>query len=190
MTGPLDFADKIEFELWLKDNHQLASGTDIFIYKKGHESEGLTYEDAVRTALCYGWIDAVTHSYDEVKFIQYFAPRKKNSNWSLSNLIRMRDLIDDHRMTDHGLKFFDMTWLDNLNERIAEEERLKTQAPEIPDYFLAILKETDSENLFRKETKAYQRRIIQHIQEARQQTTRIRRCHKIINILRGDEDNP
>ena len=66
----------------------------IYLYKKGFAHLGLTYEDAVRIALCYGWIDAVTHSHDEKKIRQYFAPRQKRSNWSLSNIIRMKELIE------------------------------------------------------------------------------------------------
>lgn len=87
MKDVFDFNSKEDFKAWLELNHENSKGVDIYIYKKNFHHKGLSYEDAVRSALCYGWIDAVTHSYNEEKFIQYFAKRKKNSNWSLSNIL-------------------------------------------------------------------------------------------------------
>lgn len=80
MSEILEFKNKNDFKKWLKRNHETHFGTDIFLFKKGYEHLGLTYEEAVRTALCYGWIDAVTHAYDEQKFRQYFSPRRRTSS--------------------------------------------------------------------------------------------------------------
>lgn len=189
MTHPLDFKSAQAFRQWLEANHSTASGTDIFIYKKKYAHEGLTYDDAVRTALCYGWIDAVTHSYDEVKFRQYFAPRLKTSNWSLSNKIRMRDLIQSEQMTEYGMKYFDIKWLKTLDAEIEAERQAKVLSVEIPDYFDLILEETHSKALFESETKSAQRRYISYIKDAKQEATRIRRCHKIVGILNGEKNN-
>jgi len=189
MKTTLDFKTKEEFRTWLIKNHDSHQGIDLFLYKKGHTDKGLTYEDAVRTALCYGWIDAVTHSYDEVKFIQYFAPRLKTSNWSLSNIKRMKSLLETGDMTDSGLKFFDKKLLDDLDRLIEEEEKAKMNPVEIPEFFQKILKEENSIELFQKETKSAKRRYIAYIMDAKQEKTKIRRCHKVVGIINGEKNN-
>jgi uncharacterized protein YdeI (YjbR/CyaY-like superfamily) len=185
----MEFTGKIQFRRWLKNNHKTHVGIDIYLYKKGYEELGLTYDDAVRIALCYGWIDAVTHSHDEKKFRQYFAPRKKRSHWSLSNIIRMEELIESKEMTAFGLKYFDLSLLDQLKEMIAEDQRTKKIPIEIPGFFKIILAKEKAESLFRSETPSAQRRYVLYILDAQKEETRIRRCRKVIGILREDKNN-
>lgn len=185
----MEFTGKIQFRRWLEINHETHAGIDIYLYKKGYEELGLTYEDAVRTALCFGWIDAVTHSHNEKKFRQYFAPRQKRSNWSLSNMIRMKELIASNEMTDFGLKYFDLTLLDQLDQKIAEDQALKKTPLEIPDFFQTILTEKNAEARFRSETPSAQRRYVRYILDAKKLETKVRRCHKVIKILFGEKNN-
>lgn len=189
MKEALYFKDRLAFEKWLEDNHETAQGTDIYIYKKGFEEEGITYEEAVRTALCYGWIDAVTYSCDDKRFYQYFAPRLKTSNWSLSNKIRMRDLLNEGRMTEAGTKFFDMKWLDTLNQDIEAEKKAKVSDVELPDFFETILEENRARELFDEVAKSQRRNYIRYILDAKKDETKIRRCHKVVSILKGESKN-
>jgi len=184
----LDFKSKEDFRKWLIENHD-SSGRKIFIYKKKHLDKGMGYEDAVTTALCFGWIDATTNSYDDVKFIQYFAKRKKNSNWSISNIKRMKRLIDSGQMTELGLQVFDLSLIDKLPELEAEEEKIKSGKQRIPDYFLDLLKEHESLELFNKESNSQRRMFIHYIMDAKQDKTKIRRCLKVIGILNGEKNN-
>lgn len=186
---PLYFKDKHAFRSWLEKHHDTEDGHDIYIYKKGHEKEGLAYEEAVRTALCYGWIDAVTHKCDEARFIQYFAPRLPGSNWSLSNLIRVRELIEDGSMTQNGLKYFDLSWLENLDEKIEQEKKNKEKAVELPNYFKEVLTKNQALSLFQKTTKATQRRYVAYIESAKRQETKLRRCYRIVEMLKDEAKN-
>lgn len=189
MRDALYFKDRMAFEKWLELNHDTGEGTDIYIYKKGHEEEGITYEEAVRSALCYGWIDAVTHSCDEKRFYQYFAPRLKTSNWSLSNKIRMRDLIKEGQMTPAGTRFFDMKWLDSLDEEIEAEKRAKVSEIELPDFFDEILGENGARQLFDEVAKSQRRNYIRYILDGKKEETRLRRCHKVVSIIKGESKN-
>lgn len=185
----LEFKNKEAFRQWLIENHETSSGVDIYMYKKGHENEGLTYEDAVQTALCYGWIDSVTHSYNDIKFRQYFAKRQKNSNWSLSNIKRVAKLISEGHMTDAGLKFFDLSLIDQIDDLIAKEKELKSKPVEIPNYFLEKLKETSSLELFNNISHGTKRRYLSYILDGKKEATRLNRCDKIIGILNGAKNN-
>lgn len=185
----LDFKNKEAFREWLLENHKTSNGVDIYMYKKGHEKEGLTYEDAVQTALCFGWIDSVTHRYDDIKFKQYFAKRQKNSNWSLSNIKRVSKLISEGLMTEAGLKFFDLSLIDQLDDLIEKEKELKTKPVEIPDYFLEKLEATLSLDLFNNISHGTKRRYISYILDGKREITRLNRCDKIIGILNGEKNN-
>jgi uncharacterized protein YdeI (YjbR/CyaY-like superfamily) len=183
--GPeiLYFKDKHAFRSWLESHHNSHAGVDIYLYKKGYESHGLTYEDAVRTALCYGWIDAVTHSCDEKKFRQYFARRKAKSTWSVSNIIRMKELIESGEMTEHGLHFFDLALIERLPELIEADRLAKLSPPDLPDFFRTLLIQADALDLFQKESNSAQHRYINHIRSGKKEETRVRRSEKIIQLL-------
>jgi len=185
----LEFQNKQAFRVWLKANFDSHPGTDIYIYKKGFYHLGLNYEDAVRTALCFGWIDAVTHRHDKQKFRQYFAPRRKGSNWSLSNIIRVKELIESGEMTDHGLLYFDQRLIARIDELIEQDQKTKTTPASIPDFFKKILIEEKAEALFFAETPSAQNRYLHYIADAKKQDTKIRRCKKIVNILKGGKNN-
>jgi len=45
----------------------------------------MRWEDAVKVALCYGWIDSTVKSMGEGKRQQYFCPRNPKNTWSALN---------------------------------------------------------------------------------------------------------
>ena len=47
--------------------------------------ESVPYEDAVREALCFGWIDSLIKRIDEDRHAHKFTPRKPGSRWSEIN---------------------------------------------------------------------------------------------------------
>ena len=56
------FESSSEFRDWLAAHHYSASELWMGLRKKHIEPRGLTWEDAVPEALCFGWIDSVVHS--------------------------------------------------------------------------------------------------------------------------------
>jgi uncharacterized protein YdeI (YjbR/CyaY-like superfamily) len=98
------FASAIDFERWLSANHDSAEELWLRIYKKGSGVETITYAEALDVALCWGWIDGIKKSFDEVSFLQRFTQRRAKSVWSQVNREHIARLIRDKRMTPHGLK--------------------------------------------------------------------------------------
>lgn len=182
MNDILQFIDAESFRKWLENNHKKSKGITLFIFKKGYGHLGISYDDAVRVALCYGWIDSITHKYDEEKFLQYFSPRKKNSHWSLSNLLRMKELIEGNEMTDYGLGFFAV---DSLQELIDEKIKQKNAPITIPHFFEDLLLQENAMDLFVSQTPGIQKRYLQYILEGKQKQTQLRRCNKIISDLKA-----
>ena len=98
------FGDRAEWRAWLRSHHQRESEAWVAHLKKGSRRLGLPYEAGVEEALCYGWIDGLTRSFDADYFLQRYTPRKLKSVWSESNKARAETLIRRRRMTAAGMR--------------------------------------------------------------------------------------
>src|SRR3979411_778828 len=75
----------------------------LVYYKKGSGKTGITYEESVREGLAYGWIEGQNKSIDDESYAARFTPRRPNSNWSASNIARVKQLLAEDRMAAPGL---------------------------------------------------------------------------------------
>jgi uncharacterized protein YdeI (YjbR/CyaY-like superfamily) len=104
METPLKFTNRDEWRLWLTENHDKSKGAWLLIGKKNSKNAFLSYEDAVEEALCFGWIDGIVKKRDAETFLQWYAPRRTHSIWSVSNKKRAERLIAEGRMAEAGLR--------------------------------------------------------------------------------------
>ncbi|MEX1072278.1 MAG: YdeI/OmpD-associated family protein [Chloroflexota bacterium] len=88
---------------WLADHHATVDGAWVARRTKASGRETLTYNALVEEALCFGWIDGLTHSLPDGRQAQLLTPRRAGSGWARSNKDRVERLIADGRMTDAGL---------------------------------------------------------------------------------------
>jgi uncharacterized protein YdeI (YjbR/CyaY-like superfamily) len=101
------FAAAAEFEKWLARHHDSESELWLRVYKKDSGRPTVTYADALEVVLCWGWIDGIRKSYDEISFLQRYSPRKSKSIWSHINREHVARLTAAGRMTPHGQKHID-----------------------------------------------------------------------------------
>jgi uncharacterized protein YdeI (YjbR/CyaY-like superfamily) len=92
-----------EWRRWLRDHHDSEPGAWLVSYRRITGKPAVAYDDAVREALCYGWIDSVVKPLDEERTIALYTPRKAGSGWSRSNKERLKELIAEGRMSAAGL---------------------------------------------------------------------------------------
>lgn len=104
---PRFFRSPNEFRSWLAKNHAAASELWVGLHKKGSERKGITYSQAVDEGLCFGWIDGLTRSIDQTRYMIRFTPRKQKSNWSAVNIKRFGELRADGRVAPPGLEAFE-----------------------------------------------------------------------------------
>ncbi len=97
------FRDAAAFERWLSANHAKADELWLRIYKKGSGTPSITAIEAIDVGLCWGWIDGLKKSYDDVSFLQRYTPRRAKSVWSQVNRENVARLIREGRMTPHGM---------------------------------------------------------------------------------------
>jgi uncharacterized protein YdeI (YjbR/CyaY-like superfamily) len=104
---PRFFRSGEEFRSWLEKKHANAPEQWVGFYKKGSGKKGITYAEAVDEALCFGWIDGVTKSVDQARWMIRFTPRKRKSNWSAVNIKRFGELRASGRVALAGLEAFE-----------------------------------------------------------------------------------
>lgn len=82
-------SDRNEWRAYLAANFETATEVWFVFPTKDSSEEGLSYNDAVEEALCFGWIDSTNRRLDETHCIRRFTPRKPGSAYSQPNIERL-----------------------------------------------------------------------------------------------------
>lgn len=92
-----------EWREWLAQHHRHYKEIWLIYYKKTSGKTGITYEESVEEALCFGWVDGAIKGIDQETYAGRFTPRRPKSPWSDSNRNRVAKLLREGRMTEAGL---------------------------------------------------------------------------------------
>src|SRR2546428_12853335 len=88
---------------WLKTHHTSSPGVWLVFYKRHTGVKSIPYEDAVREALCLGWIDSLIKRLDDDRYAIKVTPRRTTSKWSDINRRRWAELKAAGLLTSAGL---------------------------------------------------------------------------------------
>lgn len=101
---PAVFFDGPEaFRAWLEQHHDTAPELWMGLRKKHVADRGLTWDEAVPVALCFGWIDSVAQRIDDDSRRQRWTPRRPGSNWSEVNVAHVQRLLAAGQMHPAGI---------------------------------------------------------------------------------------
>lgn len=172
------FKNRIEWREWLSINHSSSKGVYLIFYKLSCEKESMRWEEAVKEALCYGWIDSVVKKIDDEKRKQLFTPRKPKSGWSKLNKDHIKKLIENNEMHESGLQKIqiakeDGSWSmsDNAENLIILDD-LKKEFDNNPIAF---------EN-FQAFSKSHKKAYLHWLYSAKREETRKKRLLEIIDL--------
>lgn len=112
-----EFVDAEAFYAWLGEHHASADEVWIKIHKVGSGLPSITPKEAIDVVLCWGWIDAIRKRFDDTSYLQRYVPRRPKSVWSKINVENVARLIDEGRMTEHGLAQVEAAKADGRWER-------------------------------------------------------------------------
>jgi uncharacterized protein YdeI (YjbR/CyaY-like superfamily) len=98
------FSDAVSFYKWLGKHHDREGEIWIKIHKVDSGIKSITPKEAIDVVLCWGWIDGIRKGFDDKSYLQRYTPRTGKSIWSQINIDNVARLIEDGRMTEHGLK--------------------------------------------------------------------------------------
>ncbi|VWB57305.1 hypothetical protein BLA14095_02529 [Burkholderia lata] len=184
----LTFASQIEWESWLGQNGSTSTGAWLRLAKKGSEQRTVTYEQALESALCHGWIDGQKRAESEQYWLQRFTPRTAKSIWSKLNKDRAEALIATGRMHPSGMCEIEKARKDG------RWEAAYTSASNsiVPDDLQAALDANPGAGKFFATLNSRNRyAILFRIQNAKKPETRARKIGEFIDMLnRGETIHP
>ena len=86
----LDVRTREEWRRWLAKHHASSPGIWLVRHKQHTGVESMPYEDLVREALCFGWVDSLVKRLDDDRYAIKVTPRKPTSKWSDINRKRWK----------------------------------------------------------------------------------------------------
>jgi uncharacterized protein YdeI (YjbR/CyaY-like superfamily) len=176
----ISFASREDWEGWLHAQHATAKGLWLKLAKKGSGINSVTYDEALQSALCYGWIDGQKGSFDEQYWLQRFTPRGPRSKWSKINRDKATELLAQDRMQPAGLEQVLKAQQDGRWDAAYEGQRTAT----VPD---DLQRELDgnpkAKAFFATLDSANRYAILYRLQDAKKPETRARRLAKYVAML-------
>jgi len=175
-TPPRTFRSAAAFRTWLEQSHRSSKELVVRCFKVAASARGITYAEALHEALCFGWIDGVRRSHDEVSFTIRFTPRKGGSIWSLVNVAKAEMLIREGRMAPAGLAAFKAR--DPAQSGLYSFERAPTPLP--PAYVQRFKARRGAWEWFQSRPPGYRRTATHWVLSAKRPETRDRRLAELI----------
>jgi uncharacterized protein YdeI (YjbR/CyaY-like superfamily) len=168
--------DREAWRAWLEQHHAARTQVWLLIHKKHVAEPGVTYDEAVEEALCWGWIDGLTNRWDERDYAVRFTPRKPRSVWSESNVARVERMIAEGRMTPAGMALVDAakrlgTWGE------AASGRLDVTPPDLEE---ALRGSAAAAAQWEAWAPSHRRQYIYWVLDAKRPETRARRVDEVV----------
>ena len=174
----LYFETDKEWRTWLLENHEISSGIYLILYRVNSEIPSMRWEEAVRVALCFGWIDSTSKRIDEEKRQQLFTPRRSKSAWSKLNKTHIEDLIEKGLMHHSGLRKIEAAKNDGSWQVLDQVENLK-----IPEDLLAAFKNNFvAYKNYKNFSPSYRKSYLYWLNSAKRPETRNKRIAEIIRL--------
>lgn len=165
---------------WLASNHHDPTGVWLQIAKKNAPTPSVTYDQALDTALCYGWIDGQRRALDADYFVQRFTPRRKRSLWSRRNVDKVAALSAAGLMRPPGLAEVESAKADGRWDRAYGG----SSVIEVPkDFAAALAADGKAERFFATLGKGDRYRFLWRIETVKRPETRRRKIGEFVKLL-------
>jgi len=170
---------------WLSVNHQASPGVWLVYYKVKSGKPSIRYPEAVKEALCFGWIDSKVKSLDSDRYKQIFTPRKPNSVWSKLNKQYIEELIAADLIAPAGLAKIEAAKQNGSWTSLDEIEALVIPV----DLQQALTTNPVAESNFERFSDSNKKVILSWIGSAKRLETRLKRIEKTVQAA-AQNQNP
>ncbi|WP_425068093.1 YdeI/OmpD-associated family protein [Reyranella sp.] len=178
-----EFATEASFYRWLGKHHDTESEVWIKIHKVGSGLTSITPKEAIDVILCWGWIDGIRKGFDDRSFLQRYTPRGAKSVWSQINVDNVARLIEEGRMTAHGLKQVEAAKADG---RWARAYRVKDS--KIPDDLQAAIDaEPEAKAMLAKLSAQNRFALVFRIENLKTEAGRKKKIEAFVEMLKRGE---
>ena len=170
----LHVTSRRQWRTWLTRHHNSSPGVWLLFFKAHTGVKSIPYEDTVREALCFGWIDSLIKRVDDDRYAVKVTPRNPTSKWSEINRQRWAELKAAGLLRSAGL----------AAAPTSNTYAPRPVIPKLPGYIATALK-TNSKawNFFRALAPTYRRDFVVWIHTAKRPETRARRIRESIALL-------
>lgn len=174
----LYFKTDKSWRTWLSNNHNSSNGVYLIFYKVSSPEISMRWEDAVKVALCFGWIDSTVKSLGDGKRRQYFCPRKPKSVWSALNKKYIDQLKKENLIHESGWESI----------RIAKENGSWAALDDVenliipPDLQKAFNTNKKAFLNFNQFARSYQKGYLYWLNQAKREETRNKRIKEIVDL--------
>jgi uncharacterized protein YdeI (YjbR/CyaY-like superfamily) len=170
----LDVRTRKQWRQWLAAHHASSPGVWLVRHKQHTGVTSMSYEDLVREALCFGWIDSLVKRLDDDRFAITVTPRKPTSKWSDINRKRWKELEAAGLLAAPGLA------ARPTDSRYAA----KPAIPRLPAYIAKAFRTNAAAwRHFQSLAPTYRRHFVAWIHTAKRPETREKRIRESIALL-------
>ena len=170
----LQVRSRRQWRAWLAKHHASSPGVWLVIHKAHTGMKSVPYEDTVREALCFGWIDSLVKRLDDDRYALKITPRQPTSKWSDINRRRWVELEAAGLLTSAGLAAAP------TNNTYAP----KPVIPDLPAYIANALKANPRAwSFFQGLAPTHRRRFVGWIHTAKRPETKEKRIRESIALL-------
>lgn len=168
-------SNRQQWRAWLEKNHEKEQSVWLIYYKMKSGMPTISWSEAVDEALCFGWIDSKALPVDDEKYKHFFCKRKASSTWSKVNKEKVKQFIEDGRMTPAGLKSIEIAKQNGSWTILDEVEELIIPA----DLEKAFKAHKGSKIFFLGLSKSVKKMILQWLVLAKRAETRQKRVSEV-----------
>ena len=170
------FKTPSDLRKWFEVHHASAPELWVGYYKKDSGKPSISWPESVDEALCFGWIDGVRKSVDDISYKIRFTPRKPRSIWSAVNIKRAQELMEQGLMQPAGLRAFQAR-TENRSGIYSYEQR----SAELPDrYGKRLKKHPAAWEFFQAQPPSYRKAANWYVLSAKKEETRLKRLEQLI----------
>ena len=176
-TRPKYFRNAQELRAWLEKHHDSAAELWVGLYKKDSGRRSITWPELVDQLLCFGWIDGIRKSVDEISYTNRVTPRRPGSNWSAVNLRRIAQLIAAGAVHPAGLQAYETRDPARAQRYSFERDDAQLDAQMVKEF----KRNPQAWQFFTSQPPFYRRTAAWWVTSAKREATRLRRLETLIS---------
>ena len=178
LTEPRFFPTPATFRAWLSTHHATEKELWVGFHKKSTGKPSLTWQESVREALCFGWIDGVRKTIDADSYTIRFTPRKARSAWSAINLKLVEELTEAGLMTPAGRAVYEARDTSRADHGYSIAARPE---PELsPAHAKRFRANRAAWEFFQSQPPSYRKLALHRVTSAKKEETRDSRLERLI----------
>jgi uncharacterized protein YdeI (YjbR/CyaY-like superfamily) len=170
------FKSSSDFRRWLEKNHATRQELWVGYHKKNSRQPSMTWPESVDEALCFGWIDGIRKSVDDLRYMIRFTPRRRGSIWSAVNIKRARELSDKGLMEPAGMAAFNARKENKSGIYSYEQRSANLDVP----YEKKLKQNKVAWDFFYAQPPSYRKAVGWWIVSAKQEATRVKRLERLM----------